>query len=52
MKKTWNTPEVESINLSETMTDFAEYGNDTGCFDLPGFGEGCSMIPGIGSQCS
>ncbi len=52
MKKQWNTPEVESIEINATMTDALEAGNDTGAWDVPGLGEGCSLSDMFGSQCS
>ncbi len=49
--KTWNTPELETLALDATATDFYEEGNDGGFFDLIQ-GEGCSMSDLFGSQCS
>ncbi len=34
MKKTWENPTIETVEISATATDFMEKGNDGGFFDL------------------
>ncbi len=51
MKKTWNNPTIEALEISATMMDWAEEGMDGIIWDNPLTGEGCSLTS-YGSQCS
>ncbi len=39
MKKTWENPTIETVEISETSFEWFKFGNDTGCFDVPLVGD-------------